>query len=242
VNRTGGTYIYPNPASRPAFEQCFGITQNKSTMEQLDDVLSYRIVPEKDTGMIAFTITDYNYARDMIHDIVQMFEEVVGFPRNSFFFVALDVATVELACRHNYPVISWNNDDNLKDAVANTKLVISRELAKRGMPFFFSEMDVFWLRTPKPSLLTFLDSSVEVMFSGHQNNPWAPNIGVYASKANDRTLEYFGHCLDILSEKPQTHDQYVMVSMDLFAPQNMSARTPNLNEHNHFLSLTRSSA
>ena len=144
-----------------------------------------------------------------------MFEEIVGFPQHSFFIVAMDKATANLACEYGYPVISWNKADSLKDAVANTKLFISRELLTRGRSFLFSEMDVFWLRSPKPSLLAFLDSSAEVIFSAHQNNPWAPNIGVYASKANEKTLEYLDHCIDALAKKPKTHDQFVMVSVEL---------------------------
>ena len=47
-------------------------------------------------------------------------------------------------------------------------------------------------------------------FSGHQNNYMAPNIGVYAVKANKYTEEYFRVCLDLLREKPNTHDQFVL--------------------------------
>jgi hypothetical protein len=47
-------------------------------------------------------------------------------------------------------------------------------------------------------------------FSVHQNNPWAANIGVYASKANKYTQEYFEICIDVLKQRPETHDQWVM--------------------------------
>jgi hypothetical protein len=212
TNRTGISNIYPQKASAHSYEQCMALAGGKkTTTEQLDDVLSNRLQPERDTGMIAFTITDYNYAQDTIHDFVQAFEEVVGFPTESLLIVAIDKATTELACQYGYPVISWTNDESLRDAVANTKIVISSELVRRGMPFFFSEMDVFWIQSPKPSLIDFLNEPAQLIFSPHQNNPWGANIGVYASKANEGTVDYFGHCLDVLKEKPDTHDQYVMV-------------------------------
>lgn len=89
--------------------------------------------------MIAFTISDYSYAQDMLHDMFQMMDYVVGFShRHYFVMVAIDVNPVKMACQFGDPVIFWKESDteSLKDAVANTKLVLSMELVSRGVDVF----------------------------------------------------------------------------------------------------------
>jgi hypothetical protein len=229
-------YLYPPTVSDADYRTCFdlAVEQNKSTMEQLDEMLSGefpRIVPEPDTNMVAFTISDYSYVQDMIHDVFQMMDETVGFSNRNFFLVAIDQRSVELACRYGYSVILWKADaGNLKNAVANTKIVLSHELVKRGIDFFFTEMDVWWMRSPKSNLIDFQnrhndnsnnnnqeeqksDEDKHIYFSGHQNNYNAPNIGVYAVKADEYSEEYFRLCLDVLKEKPDTHDQWVLAEV-----------------------------
>ncbi|OEU07358.1 hypothetical protein FRACYDRAFT_251163 [Fragilariopsis cylindrus CCMP1102] len=232
-------YLYPPTVSDVEYRTCFdlAVEQNKSTTEQLDELLSGefpRIVPEPDTNMVAFTISDYSYVQDMIHDVFQMMEETVGFSNQHFFLVALDPRSVELACRYGYSVILWKADaGNLKNAVANTKVILSHELVKRGIDFFFTEMDVWWIRSPKTNLIEFQnrhttnnnnttnqeeeqksdDEGKHIYFSGHQNNYNAPNIGVYAVKADEYSEEYFRVCLDVLKEKPDTHDQWVLAEV-----------------------------
>jgi hypothetical protein len=214
-NQSSSLYVYPPEASSEEYSKCLEFTKHKTTMQQLEEILgTKRITAEERTGMIAFTVADINYAKDMIHDIFQSFETIVGFSQQSFFMAAIDTATVELACRFNYPVIMWKADrETLRDSVANAKIVLSYELVKRGKPFFFSEMDVWWLHSPIPSLEAFVHSSTngEMIFSSHQNAFSKLNIGVYASKANEKTVEYFQLCIELLKEKPNTHDQYVMV-------------------------------
>jgi hypothetical protein len=234
-------YLYPPTVSEADYQTCFdqAVDQNKSTMEQLDEMLSGefpRIVPEPDTNMVAFTISDYSYVQDMIHDVFQMMDEIVGFSNKNFFLVAIDQRSVELACEYGYSVILWKADaGNLKNAVANTKVVLSHELVKRGIDFFFTEMDVWWIRSPKSNLIDFQnrhttttttnnngnqeqqqksdDEDKHIYFSGHQNNYNAPNIGVYAVKADKYSEEYFRLCLDVLKEKPDTHDQWVLAEV-----------------------------
>ena len=229
-------YLYPPTVSDAEYRTCvdLAVEQNKSTTEQLDEMLSGefpRIVPEPDTNMVAFTISDYSYVHDMIHDVFQMMEETVGFSNQHFFLVALDPRSVELACRYGYSVILWKADvGNLKNAVANTKVILSHELVKRGIDFFFTEMDVWWIRSPKTNLIEFQnrhntnnnnqeeeqksdDEGKHIYFSGHQNNYNAPNIGVYAVKADEYSEEYFRVCLDVLKEKPDTHDQWVLAEV-----------------------------
>jgi hypothetical protein len=73
--------------------------------------------------MVAFTISDYSYTYDMVHDVYQMMEAVVGFDSlRNFFLLAIDRKTVDVACRYGYPVVYWNADEGLRDAVANTKV------------------------------------------------------------------------------------------------------------------------
>eukprot|EP00531_Pseudo-nitzschia_arenysensis_P009158 CAMPEP_0116118414 /NCGR_PEP_ID=MMETSP0329-20121206/2091_1 /TAXON_ID=697910 /ORGANISM="Pseudo-nitzschia arenysensis, Strain B593" /LENGTH=760 /DNA_ID=CAMNT_0003612039 /DNA_START=284 /DNA_END=2566 /DNA_ORIENTATION=- len=216
-------YLYPPKATGEEYDSCMNLAmrQDKSTTEQLDILLagdSPRIVPEPDTNMVAFTVSDYAYIKDMIHDMFQMMDDVVGFAKEHFFLIAIDRKSAELACRYGYPVVLWKADENnLRDAVANTKLIVSHDLVKRGINFFFTEMDVWWIRSPKPKLVDFQtshndksDSGKHLYFSGHQYDYRQTNIGVFAVMANEFTEEYFRVCLDLLNEKPETHDQFVM--------------------------------
>jgi hypothetical protein len=221
--------LYPPMVDEAVYQKCLDFTgvvaadsdvaERKSTLEQLDQMLtSQRLMVEPDTNMMAFTTSDASYTKDMIHDFFQMMDLVVGFSQKHFVMIALDVTTVQLACRHGYPVIFWreSNQKSLRDAVANTKVVLSLELIKRGISFFFTEMDVWWIQSPKPSLMAFQQLQEDQLvgnhlyFSAHQKNPWAANIGVYASKANKYTQEYFEICMDILKQRPKTHDQWVL--------------------------------
>jgi len=242
-------YLYPPTVPEDEYRTCLdlAIHRNKTSLEQLDvllfgegdgksedndndnDNVSPVIVPEPDTNMVAFTISDYSYVKDMLHEVFQMMDETVGFSQKHFFLVALDRRSVKLACRHGYPVVLWKDDrGSLKNAVANTKIVLSHELVKRGIDFLFTEMDVWWIASPKPHLVDFQNRHINnddnsndnndkqiprIYFSPHQNNPTAPNIGVYAVKADKYSEEYFRVCLDILKEKPQTHDQWVLAEV-----------------------------
>jgi len=220
-------YLYPPTVPEIEYQTCLdlAVNQNKSTIEQLDVLLSGKspqIVPEPDTNMVAFTISDYGYVQDMLHEVFQMMDDVVGFSSKHFFLVAIDQRSAELACKYGYSVVLWKaDDDNLRDAVANTKVVLSHDLAKRGIDFFFTEMDVWWIRSPKPNLIDFQkrhdiddgNNRKHLYFSGHQDNYSAPNIGVYAVKSNRYSEEYFRVCLDVLNEKPETHDQWVLAEV-----------------------------
>lgn len=221
-------YLYPPIVPEKEFQRCIdlAITQNKTTMEQLDELMSGRsprISREHDTNMVAFTISDYVYVRDMIHDMFQMMDNVVGFSNQHFLLVAIDQQSVKLACKYGYPVVMWKaNENNVQNAVANSKLILSHELVKRGIDFFFTEMDVFWIRSPKQNLMDFqkrhdgdytntMDHVGKHYYvSGHQNNPNKHNIGVFAAKADAYTEEYFRVCLDIIHQQPHTHDQFIM--------------------------------
>lgn len=191
-------YMYPDEASAADRQQCLDFIK-KDTMLQLRELLGDRVQPEPTTGMVAFTVADIHYAGDMIHDTFQSFGSIVGFSQKSFFLAAIDESTVELACKYNYPALFWKSEDvNLKNAVANFKLVLSYELAKLGRPFFFAEMDVFWFGSPIPCLQTFMASRKhEITFSTHQNNIRKPNIGVYTAKANEKTVEFFRACIQM---------------------------------------------
>jgi hypothetical protein len=220
VNRN---YLHPPTVPQDEYQRCLdlAIHQNKSSIEQLDVLLhgeSPQIVPEPDTNMVAFTISDYGYVHDMLHDVFQMMDDVVGFSPKHFFLVAIDRQSAEMACKYGYSVVLWKADEgNLRDAVANTKVILSHALVKQGIDFFFTEMDVWWIRSPKLNLVDFQNrhkrddgERKHIYFSGHQNNFNAPNIGVYAVKADRYTEEYFRVCLDVLKEKPETHDQHVL--------------------------------
>jgi Nucleotide-diphospho-sugar transferase len=218
--------LFPPMVEDEEYQKCLALAgiqggddSPKTTLQQLDEMLaSGKLTVEPHTNMIAFTISDYSYTQDMMHDMFQMMDHVVGFSPKHFFLVAIDVPTVEMGCRHGYPVIFWRESktESLRDAVANTKIILSLELVNRGIAFFFTEMDVWWIESPKSDILAFqkIDSNQtsenHLYFSPHQNNPWAANIGVYASKANKYTQEYFKICIDVLKQRPETHDQWAM--------------------------------
>ena len=222
------SYLYPPLIRQKQYNKCLELSNSLSTTAQLDVLLESKVLtPEPDTNMIAFTITDWNYAYDMMHDVIQMADKVIGFSPAHFLVVSIDKETTELACKHGYSVIEWkppaemngNTKENmgkgaLRDAVANTKVVLSYEFVKRRINFFFTEMDVWWVRSPKQSLMKLRRNSdkdqYQMYFSTHQYHGSAPNIGVYAARANFKTELYFEICMELLAQRPDTHDQFVM--------------------------------
>ena len=294
-------YIYPPKVEKYDYSKCLTTAQELTWEEQLEDLIeSSRIQPDKETNLLAFTISDYNYAKDMIHDFFEMNDQVVGFP-GSMFMVAIDVQTLELACQFGYPVLAWpsamkakppeknatknevvsrqlleERDDpakedlkapvlqlkldknvtrkevakenlkaglkaelkasvlqlklpdkramkkevpnkqpdpskeELKASVANTKFELSLALVERNLDFFFYEMDVWFLKSPKKMLSLF---EGDILLSSHQDCPMCINIGVYMVRANIRTKEYFETAIQLAKDSPGTHDQKVMAAI-----------------------------
>lgn len=64
--------------------------------------------------MIAFTMSDETYAKDMLHDVYEMNNDIVGF-QNAFFIVAMDTFTSNMACEYGYPVVAMMVDDKNND-------------------------------------------------------------------------------------------------------------------------------
>ena len=95
----------------------------------------------------------------------------------------------------------------LKHSVANTKFEVSLALVERQKDFFFYEMDLWFLKSPKPLLRLFQD---DILLSSHQNCPMCANIGVYLVRANKQTLEYFQTAIALAKESYNTHDQWIM--------------------------------
>jgi Nucleotide-diphospho-sugar transferase len=63
------------------------------------------------------------------------------------------------------------------------------------------------------------------------------NIGMYAAKANNATIEYFPHCLDVAITY-QIHDQQLMQELQLVSSRQQSGsevapRLPKVTFHNH---------
>ena len=197
-------------AMNPDIRACVSAAQQKSVDQQLDHLLE--ILERNEVGMVSFTISDYKYAQDMMQDVFEMAHSVVGF-RNAFFMVAMDTPTMELACQHNLPFLAWpqqeksQQDGQLKNSVANSKFDVSYLLAKRRQSFFFFEMDVWFVKSP---ISVLREQTDDILFSGHQNNPEAANIGVYSVIANEASEEYLRICIEILEQSPDTHDQAIM--------------------------------
>ena len=240
-------YIYPPEAAASDASRCLAEAMELAWQVQLDALLgSGRIQRETTTNMIAFTISDYNYAFDstspdraylrplslrltknfffetVMHDVFEMTSDVVGFG-GSFFMVALDKETVEMACRYGYPVVAWPSarpDDatQLKHAVANTKFEASLHLTSRGVDFLFYEMDVWFLTSPVPLIADYHGNEErDVLLSSHAKDPLAVNIGVYSVSANERTKEFFELCVSLARESPGTHDQWIVSQLLLLA-------------------------
>ena len=72
-------YIYPLEATPMEKEKCLEQANTLSWQDQLQALLANQIQREPQTNMVAFTISDYNYAFDMMHDVFDMNDKVVGF-------------------------------------------------------------------------------------------------------------------------------------------------------------------
>lgn len=219
-------FRYPKKGSDLEIRTCIQTRSSLSWTEQIDNLLSsgqQQLKREPRTNMISFTIADINYARDMLHDVHQMTETIVGFG-GSFFIVAIDQETVELACTYLYPVVAWSSAKGdaqstaLKHDVANTKFEVSLYLTSLNIDFFFYEMDVWFLQSPIDTIVEFHSNRTnDILISSHQSSPMTINIGVYSVLANERTKEFFELCILMASESPNTHDQWIFDQLLLLA-------------------------
>jgi hypothetical protein len=201
-------YEYPAKVDDSNRKECIISTQTLSIEDQLAKVLKH-LVPLEDTHkMIAFSMTDETYAKDMLHEVYEMNNDIVGF-KGAFFFVAMDLYTANMACDFGYPVVAMPKNDDLKKQVQSTKVIISKLLVERGQSFLFYEMDVWFIRSPLP-LLRQRMNDYDFLCSTHQWNPRELNIGFYAALANEGTINYFKDSLDIMEKNPLAHDQKIM--------------------------------
>lgn len=201
-------YEYPAKVDDAIRQQCITSTQTLSVEDQLDKILSH-LVPLKDThNMIAFSMTDETYAKDMLHEVYEMNNDIVGF-KGAFFFVAMDSYTANMACEFGYPVVAMPENDDLKKQVQSTKVFVSKLLVERGQSFLFYEMDVWFVRSPLRMLQQHMHE-YDFLCSTHQWNPGELNIGFYAALANEGTINYFEDSLNIIEKNPLAHDQKIM--------------------------------
>ena len=183
--------------------KCLNYVKDTPFNQQLDNML--KMLSQSLNQLVAFTLLDIGYTKDMIHNVFAMAHNVVGFP-DSFFMVAMDNVTIELCCHYGYPVLPCLFSSGLEDQVKLTKFQVSRDLLKRRQDFLFFEMDIWFIRP----ILPFLQKQIgDLLCSSHQNYPEGMNIGVYSAKANNATLEYFQHCLDV-TKTYQIHDQLLI--------------------------------
>ena len=210
------------PVSKEQETKCLKYVRDTPFDQQLDQMLQK--LSRSLNRYVAYTMSDIEYAKYMIHDVFAMAHNIVGFP-NSFFMVAIDDATLELGCRFGYPTIPSPRSGGLEDRVKLTKFQVSLDLLKRGQDFVFFEMDVWFFK----SMLPFLQNQFgDFLCSSHQNAPQAMNIGVYSVHANNATCEYFQHCLDVALTY-QIHDQRLMQQLKRVseAQQNGDEAIPN---------------
>ena len=204
--------VFPPKVSSKQSNRCYERGLSTSFDEQLDAVLS-KLQPVPEIDMIAFTMTDEKYSRDMLVDVWEMNNEIMGF-RDAFFFLALDKFTLRLACEFGYPVIAapaltvnQGEAGDLKSLVQSTKFMVSRALVDRMQSFFFFEMDCWFLKSPIDALKS---QKADYLVSSHQWNPTGGNIGIYSVKANEATQEFFRHLVEYSALSPNTHDQVAM--------------------------------
>ncbi|CAJ1965179.1 unnamed protein product [Cylindrotheca closterium] len=211
-------------------QTCVQKATTRSLKEQLDDLLpAYNDFKQKDDHMnerIVYTISDYSYAKDMIDDAFYMARVIMKL--DYFFLVAMDKATIQLACDRGYPVMGWpqlpanmmpeynsTDADSYKSTkkvadVALSKWLIALEILERQFPLFFFEMDVWFLKSPKS---LWKDQDVDVIFSGHADNPNYVNIGIYSVLPTPKAREYFEICIDLFKQRPKVHDQLIMMQI-----------------------------
>ena len=64
-------YEYPKKADNAMRQECIISTQSLSIEDQLDKIIKH-LVPLKDThNMIAFSMTDETFAKDMLHEVLR---------------------------------------------------------------------------------------------------------------------------------------------------------------------------
>ena len=217
-------------------DECIARAKETSTKEQMDHLLpSIQTFQEQshEDERVAFTISDYSYSKEMLDDAYAMAHEVMDL--RYFFLVAMDDTTIRMACERGYKVLGWNNnngnsgiksdgdkeqdDDNnegeenaykskqIVSDVAMSKWKVALEILERQFPIFFFEMDVWFLRSPYQ---LFQQQTYDVMFSGHQDNPHALNIGIYSVLPTNRSIDFFRTSIDLFEQRPTVHDQFVM--------------------------------
>ena len=113
-------YEYPKKADDAMRQECIISTQTLSIEDQLDKIIKH-LVPLKDAhNMIAFSMSDETFAKDMLQEVYEMNDDIVGF-NGAFFFVAMDSCTANMACEFGYAVVAMPEDDYLKKQEAGTE-------------------------------------------------------------------------------------------------------------------------
>lgn len=234
---------YPPQVSSEAYQECVSLHKLHNYSWQLQHLLTNELTPNshfEDT--IVFTISNYKYAFDMIHAFFQMSWTLLTNHTNSVFIVALDVETMELACRFGYPILYLHDDNptNTKTLVQSSKFLLSRDIVMSGNNYIFTEMDIWFITDPIPTLRKISEQQEQlnnneippdIMVSGHQDNPWAPNIGFYFVRSNPHTKSFFGELYHILELCPTVFDQFAFQEMwRLSQPGNHEYSSREYNE------------
>ena len=167
----------------------------------------------------AWTMSNAVYAEEMLDDVVAMSREVMKI--HDIVIVTLDRLTARACVAKGLRCAMRSMEKNetaLRAQVQHTKFLVSKWLVDHDVSFLFFEMDVWFVKPASalPVARDFLlkkEGSVDLAVAGHQNNPAATNIGVYAVRANDRTRVFFQNCVDEAEAQPEKHDQLVFHNM-----------------------------
>lgn len=185
-----------------------------------------RIVREdlKSKQAVAWTISDFNYATEMIHEVASMARSTAGFGSN-FFVVALDEPTLRACAGAGLACVATSLETSmggggvpgsaLQLVVQSSKFVVSHWLAANGVDFLFFEMDVWFVKNAHRLIVAslLLQEKFDMVVAAHQNNPTATNIGVYAVRASNKTATFFADCIADSRNKTNAHDQLIFHNM-----------------------------
>ena len=145
------TMNQPQPTSKEDEKHCLKYARDTLFNIQLDQMLK-KLSRTANSTLVAYTISDIGYAKEMIHDVFAMAHNVVGFP-NSFFMVAIDEATLELECRYGYRILPSPRTGGLEDRVKFTKFQIGFVKTRTELFVFRNGCVVFSIDTSAASTI-----------------------------------------------------------------------------------------
>lgn len=95
---------------------------------------------------------------------------------NPVLVVAMDPDVAEAVCLAGFSAVYWDNPKASYSRVADAKFSVAADIAEKGYPGFFIEMDVFCRQNPVPMFMRYPQDLVSI---GHGDMNYKVNIGVW---------------------------------------------------------------